>query len=70
MRSAAIFAGEYRRRHPRFSGRSKKRVILTDDEIQALVAFLVALTTDTQLGETDALQLRDIGDDRLFIRHA
>jgi len=66
---------------PRFSGASKKRDILTQAELRALVslqwpderarvAFLVALTTGARLGEIDALQLRDIGDDRLYIRHS
>lgn len=66
---------------PHFSGQSRKRDILSKDEIHALgtlgwpderarVAFLVALTTGARLGEVNALQLRDIGDDRLFIRHS
>ncbi len=63
---------------PRFSGQSKKRDILTEDERRSLVAldwpdkragvaFLVALTTEARLGEINALQLRDVGEDRLYI---
>jgi hypothetical protein len=67
---------------PRFSSSgAKRRGLLDKKEIQSLIAlhwhderaklaFLVALTTGARLGEINALQLRDIGKDRLFIRHS
>ncbi len=65
----------------RFSGKGEKRDILTTSEINALtdlkwrdehgrLAFLVALTCGLRLGEVTALQLKDIGDDRLYVRHS
>ncbi len=65
----------------RFSGTGRKRDILTTKEIRDLIAldwpdirgklaFLVALTCGLRLGEVSALQLKDIGDDRLFVRHS
>ena len=66
---------------PHFSGQSKKRDILTSEEIYTLcaldwpderarVAFLVAFTTGARLGEVNALQLRDVGANQLSIRHS
>jgi integrase len=62
-------------------GATKERGILSESEISALVshtwsderarmAFLLALTTGLRLGEVIALQVRDIGTDRLYIRHS
>jgi len=66
---------------PRFAAPSAKKGILDDEELAALfglawpdtrarVAFMVAATTGARLGEVMALQARDIGEDRLFIRHS
>ncbi len=42
------------------------------NEFRALVSwtFSVALTTGGRLGEINALQLRNVGDDRLYISHS
>jgi integrase len=66
---------------PRFAAPSKKKGILDDEELSALfrhawsherarVAFMVAATTGARLGEVVALQARDIGEDRLYVRHS
>lgn len=65
----------------RFSAPPKKRGILTADETRALlsvkwsyeparIATLVAATTGARSGEVLALQIQDIGTDRLEIRHS
>jgi integrase len=65
----------------RFSGNGKRRDILTTDEIRILnslewqdvkgkLAFLVSLTCGLRLGEVAALRLKDIGEDRLYVRHS
>jgi len=62
-------------------GTAKVKGILTDEEVSALfrlkwaderakAAFLVAVTCGLRRGEIVALQAQDIGDDRLYIRHA
>jgi len=64
-----------------YSERPKKRGILSPEEAKALfelkwrderarVANLVAAVTGLRAGEVRALQVRDIGQDRLFIRHS
>lgn len=66
---------------PRFAAKSKKKGILEDAELmdlfrldwkdaRAKTAFMVAATTGMRLGEVAALQARDIGEDRLFVRHS
>ncbi|HUX37413.1 MAG TPA: tyrosine-type recombinase/integrase [Rectinemataceae bacterium] len=66
---------------PTFTAPARKKGILTGEELSSLVglawpdsraraAFLVAATTGMRLGEIMALQGRDIGEDRLFIRHS
>jgi integrase len=65
----------------RFSGETKARGILTPDEAAALfcvawsdprarVGNLLAMTTGLRAGEVLALQVRDIGDDRIHVRHS
>ncbi len=65
----------------KFSGTPRKRGILTDKEVASLFAVqwkeersrvgnLLAMTTGLRAGEVLALQVRDIGKDRLFIRHS
>ncbi len=64
-----------------FSGQAIKRGILTEKEAASLfriawkderarIGNLVALTTGLRSGEVLALQMEDIGADRLFIRHS
>jgi len=64
-----------------FSGKAEKRGILEPDEVVALfkqewndrrayVANLTASTTGLRMGEILALQARDIGEDRLYVRHS
>ncbi|MDP2791564.1 MAG: tyrosine-type recombinase/integrase, partial [Rectinemataceae bacterium] len=64
-----------------FSGQSVKRGILTEKEASSLfriawkderarIGNLVAMTTGLRSGEVLALQIEDIGTDRLFIRHS
>lgn len=66
---------------PRFSALGTKKGILEDEELAALLkmewtdaraktAFMVAATTGMRRGEVTALQARDIGEDRLFVRHS
>jgi integrase len=65
----------------KFSGESKKRGILsrqeaarlfsiTWDDFRVRLANMVAAVTGLRSGEVLALQVRDIGDDRLFVRHS
>jgi integrase len=64
-----------------FSGKHMKRGILTDSEVEKLFALpwsdkhsklanMLAMSTGLRAGEILALQVRDIGDDRLNIRHS
>lgn len=64
-----------------FSGVKRRRGILEAGEVKALfastwedersrVACLTSATTGARLGEVLALQLQDIGEDRLYIRHS
>ena len=66
-----------------FSGQQRKRGILTDDEVKKLftsgdwrknegakLGNLLACQTGMRAGEIIALRIRDIGTDRLFIRHS
>jgi len=64
-----------------FSGQPVKRGILTEKEASSLfriawkderarIGNLVAMTTGLRSGEVLALQMEDIGADRLFIRHS
>ena len=64
-----------------FSGQCKHRGILEPAEVKALfsttwederarVADLVAATTGARLGEVLAVQLQDIGENRLHVRHS
>jgi integrase len=66
---------------PRFASKAAKKGILEDAELSDLfaldwedergkVAFMVAATTGMRLGEVAALQGRDIGEDRLYVRHS
>lgn len=65
----------------KFSGRAKKRGILTTDQAAAIfsvpwkdertrVGNLVAMTTGLRAGEVLALRREDIGTDRLYVRHS
>jgi len=65
----------------KYSGTPKKRGVLSPDEARTLfelkwrdersrVANLVAAVTGLRAGEVRALQVRDIGQDRLFVRHS
>ncbi|MCF7933590.1 MAG: tyrosine-type recombinase/integrase [Spirochaetia bacterium] len=65
----------------RFSGKPKKRDILTPEEVEkvfsmpwhderARVANLVAMTTGLRQGEIIALKLQDILEDRILVRHS
>ena len=64
-----------------FSGKAEKRGILEPEEAKALfmqtwsdrrayIANLTASTTGLRMGEILGLQIQDIGEDRLFIRHS
>ena len=64
-----------------FSAKAAKRGVLTDVEVQELfskrwpnerckIANMLAMSTGLRAGEIVALQVRDIGDNRLFIRHS
>ena len=64
-----------------FSGKHMKRGVLTDSEVEQLfalawsdkhskIANMLAMSTGLRAGEILALQVRDIGDDRLNIRHS
>src|SRR5208282_3364513 len=64
-----------------FSGKHVKRGVLTDLEVEQLfalawpdkhskVANMLAMSTGLRAGEILALQVRDIGDNRLSIRHS
>lgn len=64
-----------------FSGQRRHRGILEPSEVKALfsatwederarVACLVAATTGARLGEVLAVQLRDIGENRIHVRHS
>lgn len=66
---------------PKFTDHPKKKGILDKNELEQLIAltwkdqraytaFLVAATCGLRLGEVQAIQLSDIGDDRLFVRHS
>lgn len=59
---------------------SKKRQILTMDQAkfvfevqwkseQSRLANLIAMCTGMRIGEIQALQIQDIGDDRIYVRH-
>lgn len=67
-------------RIPMFDGTGRTREILTPDEIRQLfnvtwpsdaarTASLTAMTTGLRAGEIAALQIDDIGADRLYVRH-
>ncbi len=62
-------------------GKPKERGILEDEElrdlfaldwpdVRAKAAFMLAATTGMRRGEVMALQFRDIGADRIFVRHS
>ncbi len=64
-----------------FSGKPAKRGVLTDSEVKKLFALcwpdehskignMLAMSTGLRAGEVVALQVRDIGEDRLCIRHS
>jgi hypothetical protein len=64
-----------------FSGKPAKRGVLTDSEVMKLFALpwldeeskignMLAMCTGLRAGEVVALQVRDIGADRLYIRHS
>ena len=67
----------------KFSGASRRRGILNDDEVEKLftigqwignpanrIANILAMQTGCRAGEIVALRMADIGTDRLFIRHS
>jgi len=67
----------------KFSGKAKKRGILSDKEIQKLftigdwkgneaarLAALLGAQSGMRAGELIALQVRDIGKDRIFVKHS
>lgn len=65
----------------KFSGTARKRGILTESEVSALfripwkherskVASMLSMSTGLRAGEVLALQIGDIGKDRLFINHS
>jgi integrase len=65
----------------RFSGKSAKKGILTEAEVKKLfelpwpdehskIGNALAMSTGLRAGEVAALQVRDIGEDRLFVRHS
>ena len=65
----------------KFSGASQKRGILTEDEVRGLFASswpherayvgnLLAMSTGLRSGEVLAVQVRDIEEDRLRVRHS
>ncbi len=65
----------------KFSGKSARRGVLTEEEVAGLFAVpwvderarvgnLLAMTTGLRAGEVLGLQLRDIGEDRLRLRHS
>jgi integrase len=64
-----------------FSGKAVKRGVLTDPEVKKLfelswpdkhskIGNMLAMSTGLRSGEVVALQVRDIGEDRLCIRHS
>jgi integrase len=64
-----------------FSGKHVKRGVLVYPEVEQLfalvwpdkhskIAHMPAMSTGLRAGEILALQVREIGDDRLFIRHS
>ncbi len=63
------------------SGKPRKRGVLTDAEVRQLFALrccdehsklanMLAMTTGLRAGEALALRVRDVGADRLHIRHS
>ena len=64
-----------------FSGKATKRGVLTDEEARSLFALpwrdehskignMLAMTTGLRAGEVLAIQVRDISDDRIRVRHS
>jgi integrase len=64
-----------------FSGRAIKRGVLTEDEVRwlfaepwlnlrAYVGNMLAMSTGLRLGEVLAVQVRDVAEDRLHVRHS
>ncbi len=64
-----------------FAGKSKERVILTKEQVRAVfsvewidermkLANLLALITGMRLGEIRALQICDLGEDCIYVRHS
>jgi len=65
----------------KFSGRPAKRGVLTSEEVtrlftvpwtdeRARIGNLTAMSTGLRAGEILALQVRDVGEDRLHVRHS
>ena len=65
----------------KFSGRPAKRGVLAEEEVgrlfkvrwadeRARIGNLTAMSTGLRAGEVLALQVRDIGEDRLHVRHS
>jgi integrase len=64
-----------------FSGKAAKRGVLTEDEVRQLfaepwpnlrayVGNMLAMSTGLRLGEVLAVQVRDVAEDRLHVRHS